>query len=412
MITQPHRIVLPPSFSGEVNLYPAPITSSEHRYIGLRLIIEKKPDSSLSLCDALNAISPLISSMEGVVLVVPKGFILDSAVYGWNSPRNAILATSAALIQQEAIQAVLKALHRNKHVRLAVDGRAENPLPADMVNMFEYSLIRDFEDRRRNVGSTNNAPYRRIPFITQEDIKQSSVDAAIFCGAVAVIGWRFQIPEGPLQEATTPPGQAASLRLFKMINAQAPIGDIETALSLAPAVLTRLLTIIRIATGGEVHAENFAEALDIFGYHGLVKFMTIHLLTSGRDFKTVASIYAALFRGALENRLEGLSGKSENDGYNLPFVGGALSVADAVTLISFGKIAEKIMLAPEITSTVASPSEATSKRRTLCDALDDSDAYRTFRLTGELGLTSIFVNQAIIESLQEAESLLLNLQPD
>lgn len=400
--------LIPSSLAKTVNVSHSVVTGRQNRYIGVRLVIERKKGVNNSLREVLTALDGFFSKMNGTVYVVPISFGLDPSLYEWDAPPNVILSIPAADIQVPQMQTLLKALYGNKQMRLAIDGRAENPVPGDMLEMFEYAFIREFEDRRRKRDvNAPRRPVRRIPFISMGDSSMDSVETALFGGAAAIVGWRYHLTRQQIDAKPLQPSQTAAVRLFKIINEETSIEEAESILALAPSVLTRFFQILRLSTNEQVEVTSLQEALDLFGYRGLIRFLAVLLLTSGRDFKKGPVIHAALMRGIFSERMS--TGNDNHD--DMTFLSGVFSLSDSATSIERNKLFEIISMPKVMLQLATTPTATQTARIQILDAVERADYTEMRHMCREIDAQEELVTNSVILAVLDCDRLLWDLQP-
>ncbi len=137
---------------------------------------------------------------------------------------------------------------------------------------------------------------------------------------------------------TGSPSYANIIKLLNLVRSEADIGDIEDAVKVDPVISYRLLTKINSAgLGFPREVRSLRQAITVFGYHGLYRWLAMLLVTG--DPQNGKSIIGrmAIVRG----RLLELLGKSPEDGTRADdlFVVGSFSLLDNI----LGEPLEKLL---------------------------------------------------------------------
>lgn len=393
------------SITDDIAITYGVITSCESRYLGVRLILSNLAGPEQSAVAALDACAPFIKNIHGTVLVTLRHFSMGAALLEWQPPSNAVLTIPAIELIDDAQKIIVKNLFENNHIRLAVEGRSDVPLPPEMICMFECALIREDEDRRRKQDINESTTYRRMPFLTIEDPNQDSVEAAFFAGAMASIGLPRDFTVTPQAVNPSQPPQMAAIRLCKMVNEEVQEERMESALSLAPAVLARLLKMIALMVPHAPEIDSVSAAIAYFKHKGLLRFMILLLLTSSRDGKSLTIVHAALARAFMLQTISTLQMPEDKDESDAAFCAGALSLVDMITMTKHEKIFELTAMPSAIAEKVLTPDCAHKLRMALIEAIEKNDAKTVFTSINTMGLSFQAVNAALFTALHNAQAI-------
>jgi hypothetical protein len=383
----------------------SPIVTSENRFEGLHLAIESTDAESLELRAALSELRHFIGSVPGTVLL-SHSQVNEHPVDEMHFPPNAVLVTPASGLVEEKIRDLFRRANLSRGTRLAVQGRSDTPLPRDMIPMFDFALIGEHEDRRRKQDTNAPTAYRRIPYITIGDTTQEGVESAFFAGAIAAIGWPKTPGDLPSLARPSQPPQIAAVRFLAMASKGASLEELQSALSLAPAIEGRLMKLAPALADDRSKPSTFAQIFATEGHPGLIRLFSVLLITSSRDYKALALVYASLVRALF------LANTADPETRHDIFVAALLSLAPRITSTKLDDLLDLAHISPAIRALSMNPGQEHTRRMALAEALEDGDVRGVQMHLAALDVAQSDANRALLSALASANTVMKIFQPD
>lgn len=385
---------------GSLTICYSSMIDRSRRAIGTRISLISRPaEAPLSIGTILNDLTSTLPTSSKTLLIAPFGIAYDRSLLEWIAPKNVILEIPAITLHQEEVQGLV-VIMAGKGVRMAVRGRAAFGLKPELLDLFEYSVINDSEDRRKGkVPPPGAATVRKFRFAIAGITNVADADAAFMRGATVSIGW--PIDEGVMQAATQlNPSQAIVVKLISLVNQAADVKEIENTLRLDTALSFKLLKFINSpAFGLSVEITSFQHAVMMLGYTRLMRWLSLLLSTTSRDVNAAPLMSASIRRGLF---MEQVGNGHDRDAL---FITGAFSLLDKITHTPFEKLFSMISLSNDIVDSVSSDSGKFSLELALIEAIEKNDPQEVSLLTSNLALDPSQVNLALLRALSAADQI-------
>lgn len=404
----PETIVLGNSgVLGSLSMCYAPLIDKNRKAIGTRLtMLSTHASERLSMGTVLNALNDVWPESKGPVLVAPLDANFDESVAGWKQPKNAILEIPSLTLRDPDAQTIAQKLFRDGK-RLALRGRSETPLPPALLSCFEYALVHNNEERRRNPDGTMIAApagvARRIPFIITGVQSVSEIDAAFARGAASSVGWPLDDSQH-LQARPLQPGQAVVLELLRLVRDDADIGKIDSALKRDPALAFKLLRLVNSAAFGlTVQITSFQHAVMMLGYKKMMRWLSLLMATASKDANTFPLMHASIRRGLFLEYIG--ADESETELRDELFITGAFSLLDRITGATFTHLFELISLSENIIDAIVNKAGPYLPYLSLIESIERSDPLGIQKQLDELALPVATCNEALLRAMAAANTL-------
>ncbi|MCW0202199.1 MAG: HDOD domain-containing protein [Rhodanobacter thiooxydans] len=227
-------------------------------------------------------------------------------------------------------------------------------------------------------------------------------DAAVKAGYGGATGWFFKANQTTAKKLA--PAHAQIVRVLNLVRRNADPKQIEDALKQDVALSFKLLRYINSAGFGLMcQVQSFRHAVVILGYDKLNKWLSLLLVTAGKDPSAPALMQAAIARGRLMEVLGAeFFPREEHD--NL-FITGAFSLLDKLLGAPMDKVLEEMTLPDPITDALLGNDGAYTPFLKLARACEDVSAGALRELTHSLGLDANQVNRAQMSALKFADTL-------
>jgi EAL and modified HD-GYP domain-containing signal transduction protein len=404
----PETIVLGNSgVLGSLSMCYAPLIDKNRKAIGTRLtMLSTHANERLPVGTVLNALNDVWPDHKGPVLVAPLDANFDASAVTWKQPKNAILEIPSMTLRDPEAQTVAQKLFRDGK-RLALRGRAETPLPPALLACFEYALIHNNEERRRNPdGTMATAPAgvsRRIPFIVTGVQSVSEIDSAFERGAASSVGWPLD-DANSLQARPLQPGQAVVLELLRLVRDDADIAKIDSTLKRDPALAFKLLRLVNSAAFGlTVQITSFQHAVMMLGYKKMMRWLSLLMATASKDANTFPLMHASIRRGLFLEYIGADEGESELR--DELFITGAFSLLDRITGAAFEHLFELISLSDNIIEAIVQRAGPYAPYLALIESIERSDPLGIQKQLDELALPVATCNEALLRAMAAANTL-------
>lgn len=324
-------------------------------------------------------------------------------LFDWMLPENATLEVPAAALLGPDAAALIEAIKANTPgTCLNFDMQATQALQCGLTFRFLGLDSATLTPTQMQAIAIKVKPVAGIAIAFNVN-SLPTYKAAIAAGLAGASGWFFKHAEASGGKELAP-SQAHIIRVLNLVRNNADISQIETALKQDVALSYRLLRYINSAGFGlSCEVQSFRHAVTILGYDKLNKWLSLLLVSSGKDPLAPAMMHSALARARLMELLgQGMVNKSEID--NL-FIVGAFSLLDAMLGVPLEKALEPMHLPESITDALIKKSGPYAAFFQLALAVEDGDGSSIASAAGNLGLTAPQVNAAILQSLSFAANL-------
>ena len=389
-----------------VALCYAPLIDRKRKAIGNRLTLvsgrgQSKVDLGMLLAD-LNRVWP---AQGPPTLIAALDAAVDASLNDWQPPANAVLEIPGAQLADPALQAAVRDLARAGK-KLALRGRAEFPLPPDLLSCFRYAIIHISEDRRVNPDGTPAAPppglQRRLPFVMTGVSSVAEVDAAFVRGATASVGW-------PVDQSAAKAGRRLQageeivLELLRLLRNDAPLIKIDQALKRDPVIAFKLLRLINSAAFGlRLRVSSLQQAVLMLGYQRMVRWLSLLLVSASKDANARPLMHASIRRGLF---LESLVDERETELRDELFITGAFSLLDRITGVPFEQLFGLVSLPEDVVDAIVHRRGPHACYLPLVESIERSDPIGVMDRLETLAMPIGECNLALLRALASGEMI-------
>ncbi|PZU52856.1 MAG: regulator [Thauera sp.] len=316
----------------------------------------------------------------------------DATLADWIAPEGAMLEVAAPSLADPVTAQAVSQLAQSGLPLVLSDYKAGTEIPSGLAFRFVMA------DARVQPVTI------RVPGIligTGID-EPAAFDAAIKAGYGGAAGWFFKAGQTTAKKLA--PAHAQIVRVLNLVRRNADPKQIEDAMKQDVALSFKLLRYINSAGFGLMcQVQSFRHAVVILGYEKLNKWLSLLLVTAGKDPSAPALMQAAIARGRLMEVLGAeFFPREEHD--NL-FITGAFSLLDRLLGAPMDKVLEEMSLPDRISDALLGQDGAYTPFLKLARACEDASADALSELTHALGLSADAVNRAQLSALKFADTL-------
>lgn len=316
----------------------------------------------------------------------------DATLADWIAPEGAMLEVAAPSLADPVTAQAVSQLAQSGLPLVLSDYKAGTEIPSGLAFRFVMADARVQPVTIRVPG---------ILIATGID-EPAAFDAAIKAGYGGAAGWFFKAGQTTAKKLA--PAHAQIVRVLNLVRRNADPKQIEDAMKQDVALSFKLLRYINSAGFGLMcQVQSFRHAVVILGYEKLNKWLSLLLVTAGKDPSAPALMQAAIARGRLMEVLGAeFFPREEHD--NL-FITGAFSLLDRLLGAPMDKVLEEMSLPDRISDALLGQDGAYTPFLKLARACEDASADALSELTHALGLSSDAVNRAQLSALKFADTL-------
>ncbi|WP_374339310.1 EAL and HDOD domain-containing protein [Methyloversatilis sp.] len=326
------------------------------------------------------------------VFVGLAGCAPDAALADWIAPEGAMLEVAAPSLADPVTANAVSQLSQAGMPLVLSDYKAGIEIPAGLTFRFVMA------DARIQPVTV------RVPGILLATgiAEPEGFDAAVKAGYGGATGWFFKANQTVAKKLA--PAHAQIVRVLNLVRRNADPTQIEAALKQDVALSFKLLRYINSAGFGLMcQVQSFRHAVVILGYEKLNKWLSLLLVTAGKDPSAPALMQAAIARGRLMEVLGAeFFPREEHD--NL-FITGAFSLLDRLLGAPMDKVLEEMSLPDSISDALLGQEGAYTPFLKLARACEEATAETLAELTHALGLGADAVNRAQLSALKFADTL-------
>jgi len=242
-----------------------------------------------------------------------------------------------------------------------------------------------------------------IKFIATGVDTKAEFEQALQAKMDAVESYYFVKP-ATLTAKTINPSYGNIFNLMNMLRDSANMKKIEEALKRDVALSFKLLKYINSAGFGlSCEIKSFAHAVSMLGYENLYRWLSLLLVTAGKDFTAPVLMKNATLRGRLMELL-GQSHFKPADRDNL-FIIGLFSMLDSMMQMPIAEVINQLSIAENIRDALLEHSGIYGPFLELAIALETADIERAQSLITDLQLSNEEVNSLHLEAMAWVESV-------
>jgi EAL and modified HD-GYP domain-containing signal transduction protein len=370
-----------------------PLLNRQRAITATRLVVHTGSGDASACASAaaeLNALADVWPSQR-TVIVSFGDHAPDRGILEWQVPENAMVEIPASALGSDETREVLTALQEGG-IPVCVGGYTSgDALPADVPFRFVFTAE----------GARAAA---RVPglLIAANLPDHAAFEACLRNGFDGAAGWFFL--NNPPTAKKLAPAHAQIVRLLNLVRNNADLKEIEYALKQDVALSFKLLRYINSAGFGlSCEIQSFRHAVTILGYDKLNRWLSLLLVTAGKDPAAPSLMQAAIARGRMmELAGQGFFSKSELD--NL-FITGAFSLLDVLLGAPMETVLDQMHLPEAISEALVDHEGVFGPFLELALACEGVEAAELARQADTLQLHPESVNRAQLASLTFADRL-------
>lgn len=393
-----------PGGLGGLSVTFCPVVDSARRVIHDRLSVICPPSSpSAPVADVLKVIDQYLPRSKRPYLLGIFGARFDRSLLEWAAPEGVILEISGPSLIDPEMQEVVAGL-RQRGVKLALRSRTHGHLPREFFANFEFAIIQDTDDGRKNRAKADPAEcapkFKRLPFMIAGAATADDETKAFARDAVGSIGW----VERPLLESNflalkpSLPIVDAALRLAKQ---EGDTEDIMGLIRLDPVLLIQFLTFVRSLINPVTKpALSLSHTISIAGFIRLERWLRAMRDEAIKPTHEHPLYYRAIRRGFIMQQL--CSGGIEK--HEKAYLIGLMSMVDRIGGITHEDLQAILSPMGAFGENVLSDIGKFTVPLDISTMIETNDLAGVPRLAKGLGIAMSDLNRSIFEALALANN--------
>ena len=392
-----------------------PVLNRNQQIIGYELLYRDRADASVAVAAdnlaadtqvLVNALTNLGTSWvlgDKLAFVNVSPALLNSDFLALMPPQRVVLEMPAAVAADRAIMTRLGQL-REQGFGVCLDDFAliDDQVPlAQIVSYVKMDM--------QTLGATGVARLiaglRAFPVskLVKKVETRSEFEACLQSGADGFQGYYFARPT-TLSAKVLNPGYVNIINLLGMVRNNDDVKVVEAALKKDVALSFKLLRYINSAGFGlSSEIQSFRHAVTLLGYKKLYRWLSLLLVTAGKDSTPPALMKTAVTRGRLAELL-GLHYFDASDRDNL-FVAGMFSLLDAMLDMPMQRIVEQLHMPEQINDALLHREGLYGPFLKLAESCERCGSVESAELARNLQLSSEQINLAHMGALAWVEEL-------
>ena len=379
-----------------------PLIARDLRPVGFRLVLRAEdgvdaPPPMAALLDGVLrgfVAEGAASHPHGLVVLAPTNILVDDSLATWRAPRNVLLEIAQEELEDaQGLHRLVEAQRRGVRLVLRVSDRTR--IARERLPLFQYLAA--------DAHSHGPAPGHAALLALYPD-SGARVSEAFKGGAHAVVGWPLS-EVAPGASGQLQPVQKAVLDLIRLVQGDAPNGDLEKAFRAEPVLSYMLLTLANSpAFIRSAPIASIAHAIQLLGYRRLVKWLVLLMVVASKESKALPQIYTAVARGFLMENLAAAAGFKGNSRDEC-FIVGAFSLLDKITGRPAAQLCREVPLPARVTAALAERSGEFAPFLSMALALESGTRAVVHSSAAALQLSQGAVNQALLHALAATDAL-------
>lgn len=388
-----------------------PLLDARQKVLGWRLAWQAAHGGDLGRLAACVARSPDDESAPGwvagnglVFLQAPAGALSPEAFTGLVADKT-VLSLEEADFRIPAVGPAVKALrHRGFGISLRMpQPRALPPALVALLTHIEFAFDKGQTVARPSIAP---APGATPPLFVADGLGSlQDVQACAALGLDAFVGHLYTSGDAPTSATAgrLSPASVLVMQLIQMVQSDADVRDLESALKQDAALAYRLLRCLNSASFGlGVEVQSLRHAVSMMGYRPLLRWLALLLASSSSQANSPVLLQTAIVRGRFTELLgRGLLPAHEAD--NL-FVVGMFSLIDRLLGVPMGQALDKVQLAGPVMQALLKREGIYGPFLKLAEACERADADPA-ALADAAFVTPEQVNRAHVAALAWASEL-------
>lgn len=393
---------------GQVALSYCPVIDRQRNVMATRLTVTPcqpgRPLAVVELLDAIGQVWP--ADGQQVALSVRSETLLSDLMH--------VQPTTNVMVEVPKFMAC-DPLHRDAILTLAANGnvlllsgRPDQPLPTPLLGAFKYAIIDLADERRLDASAPVPAGIHRGIGFFQDGVRSlADLESAFKRNAVAVVGWPIDdavVRKPGRGAASNRPDLQAIIELINQVDAEAPLGQLETTLKRDPTLAYKLMRYINSPVFGlSVEISSFSHAVMLLGYSRLKRWLALLLVTAGSDANQRPVMFAAVRRGLLMEALapEGTDSTVRSE----MFICGVFSLLDRMFQQPFAELLKTIPVPDQVYQALVEGSGPYEYAIHLVRCLEGGTAQDIEEAAERAMMAMLTVNRALLHALSAAIQL-------
>jgi c-di-GMP phosphodiesterase len=330
-----------------------------------------------------------------VLLTLPDGS-LDERMLELPPPANLVLEVGLNAVARPGAGSLLANL-LSRRWRLAFTMTPGAKVPSSLYDVFDHVLVQAGDAQRLDEVDAR----RRPRFIAHGAPTLIQAQNAFVGGAVGYLGWPMDDPvlREPRKLQST---QSVLMDVMRLIRADAPPAEVETALKRDPTLLFKLLKLVNTpAFGLPMEITSFQHAVLLLGYRKLMRWLVLLLSSANRDPNVAPLVHYSITRAFL---LDALSPTVDRELQDDMFLLGAFSLLDRIGGIPFETLFQWVSLSAHLSDALLKRTGPLAPLLALCEAAE-TDAEATGTQLRRLLLSPSQFNAHLLDALTRANTL-------
>ncbi len=402
----------PPDLLGTLLHTWSPIVGRDLRPLGVRVQIRRSTSSTPGEAPLAAVLDSVVAGFaheggvgfpHGLVILAPQDMALDPSMLTWHAPRNVVLELPAAVLHDEDSLRFVFEVHRGG-TRFALRLKDNEPVPDTCrLSVFQYVIA----DAHRL--SDRAAPLRLgdAMLLAMDGNNATHAQEAIKAKVHGVVGWALVTAEQVTERALAPMQQAV-LDLIRLVQSDADVEALETAIKNEPVLAYMLLTLANSpAFVRTTPIASLRHAITLLGYRRLVKWLVLLMVVATKNAKALPQIYGAVARGFLMENLAAAHRASPNT-QDECFVVGAFSLLGAITGQSLSSLLQQVTLPEAVVNALLHQEGPLGAYLHLALAAEGATAAPSEHIVSaahDVHLELEAVNRALLQALSATDAL-------
>lgn len=390
------------SILGHVALGYAPLIDRHSMVTATRLtVMPLRPDAQLDAGELLAAVDQVwpAGGPPAVLKVLSESLLAELLRVG--PPAHLMIEVPAFMAAKPELAATLLAL-RKEGTRLLLQGRAHEPMPAELLACFKFNAL-DLDDERQGLS-----PSPALPRLMVGLRGAAAIDAAFKRGAVGVIGWPmqggFEADSGVPAKAEMHTDLQVIVELMSRVDQGEDIDRLEQTLTRDPSLAFKLLRYLNSAAFGlPVEVSSFRHAIMLLGYPRLKRWLALLLSTASKDHSMRPIMFGALRRGLLMEELA--RSMSDAELRDEMFICGLFSLLDHMLRQPFERLLQSIPVPERVRQALVDESGPYQPYLELVRAIEHESVFEFRSAAEQLMLDAAEINHGVMHALAKAAQL-------
>jgi hypothetical protein len=378
------------------------------RVVHDRISIVCPPSSSPpSIGEALKVIDQHLPRTGRPYVLGIFGARFDRSLLDWNAPASAMLEISGPSLIDPVVQEVVAKL-KEKGVKMVLRGRSHGHLPREFFGNFEFSIIQDSDDSRKNRPKQEPAPggvaVRRLPFMIAGLSNTEDETNAFMRDAIGSVGW-VDRPVLASDFNDLEPSRVIVESALKLAEEHGDIEEIMALIRLDPVLLLRFLKFIQPLLDAGEPVKFLSQTIATAGYRRLSRWLGVVKEDSVTRTHDLPLYYQAIRRGYLMEQLCPTNIETREKAYLI----GLMSVVNKIGDITQDRLESLLTPLGPAGQNVLSDLGKFMVPLDITTMIETNDLMGVPRSAKGLGMSMSELNAAVFRALKLANAVTENL---